>query len=197
MKWGVRKSRKYADDDIVIDKGTSIRRIVPKNFVENEKAHKGHAYASVLEEDTKRYRDFAKMFGATGDNYVNMEFKAKDVIVSPGEKKRVDEFVKLMSENTTAKQAMVKGTRSIFNFMPKSTLEKLDDPKKRDKAYRKFSYMLVSNRELRDPYFKSLEDQGYSMIIDDADRLGGISNSPIIVFDRSKSLTGPTISKFE
>lgn len=192
MKWGVRKDKRYGSDDIVIDKGTSIHRIVPKNFVENEKGHKGHAYASVLSEDTDRYRYFAKLLGGGEKNYVDMTFEAKDVIVSPGEKKRVDEFVRLMSENMSAREAMIKGTRNVLNFMPKSTLDKLDDPKKRASAYRKFSYLLVSNRNLRDPYFSNLEKQGYGMIIDDADRLGGISKAPVIIFDRNKSLTKPT-----
>ena len=59
---------------------------------------------------------------------------------------------------------------------------------KAEKAFRKFSYLLVSNRDLRDPYFKELEKQGYSMVIDDADAMGGISKSPVIIFDRNKSL---------
>lgn len=49
QKWGVRRyqnkdgrltaagKKRYSDDDIVIDKGTEIHRIVPKEWVEKEK----------------------------------------------------------------------------------------------------------------------------------------------------------------
>ena len=93
-----------------------------------------------------------------------------------------------MDSNPDARNALIKSTRSPLTFMPKSTLNKLDDPKKAEKAFRKFSYLLVSNRDLRDPYFKALEKQGYAMVIDDADAMGGISKSPVIIFDRNKSL---------
>ena len=62
-----------------------------------------------------------------------MTFKAKDVIVSPSKQKRVDEFIKLMDSNPTARKALLKSTRSPLCFMPKSTLNKLDDPKKAEK----------------------------------------------------------------
>lgn len=200
MKWGVRRyqnkdgtlanagKKRYSEDDVVLEKGTEIHRIIPKSWSEKEKNLSGHAYASFKSEDTKRYKDFAKLFGG-GDNYVDMTFKAKDVIVSPSRKKRVNEFIKLMDSDPNARQAMIKSTRTPLLFMPKSRLNKLDDPKQAEKAYEKFSYLLVSKRELRDPYFKRLEDAGYSMVIDDADVRGGISKSPIIVFDRNKSMS--------
>ena len=199
QRWGVRRyqnkdgsltaigRKRYSDDDIVIDKGTEIHRIVPKEWVEKEKQHSGHAYASYKKEDTERYKHFARMLG-DGNNYVDMTFKAKDVIVSPSKKKRVDEFIKLMDSDPNARQAMIKATRNPLVFMPKSTLSKLDNPKKAEKAYEKFAYLVVSKRDLRDPYFKQLENAGYSMIIDDADVRGGISKAPIIVFDRKKSM---------
>ena len=77
--------KRYSDDDIVIDKGTEIHRIVPKEWVEKEKQYSGHAYASYKKEDTERYKHFARMLG-DGNNYVDMTFKAKDVIVSPSKK---------------------------------------------------------------------------------------------------------------
>lgn len=199
QKWGVRRfqnkdgsltpagKKRYDDNDIVVRKGDEIHRIIPKEWLEREKTLSGHAYATFKKEDTERYKHFARLFG-NGDNYVDMTFKAKDVIVSPSKQKRVDEFIKLMDSNPTARKALLKSTRSPLCFMPKSALNKLDDPKKAEKAFRKFSYLLVSNRDLRDPYFKELEKQGYSMVIDDADAMGGISKSPVIIFDRNKSL---------
>lgn len=199
MKWGVRRyqnkdgsltnaGKKRYDGDIVIEKGTEIHRIVPKAWVDNEKTYSGHAYASYKNDDVEQYKKFARLLG-DGNNYVDMTFKAKDIIVSPSKKRRVDEFVKLMDSNPEARNAMIKATRNPLAFMPKSRLKKLDDPKQAEKAYEKFAYLLVSKRNLRDPYFKELEKQGYSMIMDDADIRGKISNAPIIVFDRKKSLS--------
>lgn len=199
MKWGVRKRKPSSgkrrkqrkqighEGDIVIDKGADIHRIVPKKWLDKEKTYSGHAYASYKKEDTEQYKKFARMFG-DGNNYVDMQFKLKDLLVSPSKEKRIDEFIRLMDSNTDARSAMLKATRNILCFMPKSRLDKLDNPKQAQKAYEKFSYLLVSNRDLRDPYFKQLEEQGYSMILDDADIRSGIAKSPIIVFDRKKSL---------
>ena len=199
MKWGVRRyqnkdgsltpagKKRYSDDDVVIEKGTEIHRIIPKTWVDKEKNLSGHAYASYKREDTEQYKKFARMFG-DGNNYIDMTFKAKDMIISPSKKRRVDEFIKLMDSDPDARNRMIKATRNPLVFMPKKRLDKLDDPKQAEKAYEKFSYLLVSNKELRDPYFKRLEKAGYSMVIDDADVRGGISKSPIIVFDRNKSL---------
>lgn len=198
MKWGVRRYRnedgsltslgkRRKSGDIVIDKGAEVHRIVPKSWLENEKKYSGHAYASYKKEDTQRYRDFAKMFG-DGDNYVDMTFKAKDLIISPSRKKRVDEFIKLVDSNPEFRESLIKHTRNPLVFVPKRKINDLKNPKNRDAVYEKFAYLLVSKRDLRDPYFKSLESQGYSMILDDADIRGGISKAPIIVFDRNKSL---------
>lgn len=156
--------------------------------MKKKKTYSGHAYASYKKEDVSEYRRIARLFG-DGDNYVDMTFKAKDIIVSPSKKRRVDEFVKLMDSDPKARQAMVKATRNPLVFMPKNRLNKLDDPKQAEKAYEKFSYLLVSKKDLRDPYFKQLEKAGYSMVLDDADIRGGISKAPIIVFDRKKSLS--------
>ena len=199
MKWGVRRyqnkdgsltpvgKKRYSDDDVVIEKGTEIHRIIPKTWIDKEKNLSGHAYASYKREDTEQYKKFARMFG-DGNNYIDMTFKAKDMIISPSKKRRVDEFIKLMDSDPDARNRMIKATRNPLVFMPKKRLDKLDDPKQAEKAYEKFSYLVVSNKELRDPYFKRLEKAGYSMVIDDADVRGGISKSPIIVFDRNKSL---------
>lgn len=198
MRWGVRRyqnkdgtytplGKRRKRGDIVIDKGADVHRIVPKTWLENEKKYSGHAYASYKKEDTQRYRDFAKMFG-NGDNYVDMTFKAKDLIVSPSRKKRVDEFVKLVDSDPEFRKSLIKNTRNPLVFVPKRKIKDLKNPKNRDAVYEKFAYLLVSKRDLRDPYFKRLESQGYSMVLDDADIRGGISKAPVIVFDRNKSL---------
>lgn len=190
MKWGVRKkqlTKPLDDNDLVIKKGTDIHRVMPKEWVERERNLSGHAYASYKKEDVEQYKRLSKLLGGKS-KYVDMRFKVTKDMVSPSTKKRVDAFIKLMDSDPKARDAMIKATRNPLIFMPKKHLDKLDDPKTADKAFRKFSFLLVSKKDLRDPYFKELEKKGYSMILDDADIKGGISKSPIIVFDRSKTL---------
>lgn len=50
-----------------------------------------------------------------------------------------------------------------------------------------FSVGLGGSADLRKRYFAELNKKGYNMIIDDADA-GIISDSPVIVFNRQKSL---------
>jgi hypothetical protein len=198
MKWGVRKNKykKRYTDDIVIEKGTEIHRIIPKSWSDRERKLSGHAYASFKTEDVDKYRTYARMFG-DGSNYVDMTFRAKNVIISPSKKRRIEEFIKMMDSDPKAKETMIKSTRTPLLFMPKNRLNKLNDPKQAEKAYEKFSYLLVTKRELRDPYFKRLENAGYSMIIDDADVRSGISKSPVIIFDRNKSLSLDSIKSLK
>ena len=213
MKWGVRRYQPYPKgeghkgtykgkknkikkientDRHIIKKGETISRIIPEEWSEKEKNYKGHAYASYKKEDIAKYEKISRMVGG-GKNYVNMTYQAKEVLVAPSEKKRVDEFIKLMDSNPKARDALIKATRTPILFVPKKRITNLDKGKNANKVYRKFSFLLVSNRDIRDPYFQQLKDQGYNMTIDDGDRLGGISKAPIIVFDRQNSLELKTI----
>ena len=195
MRWGHRKSHRYLDTDIVIEKGTQINRVVPKTFLENEKQHKGLAYAAVLEKDKEVYRKSAKLFAKiSGGMAFDMSFKAKELIVSPGDKHRVDLFIETVSKNPKIKKELSSGVNRLF-VSPK-TLDNLNTgDRKTERAYRRFSFLLVSNRNIRDPYFKTLEAHGYNMVIDDGDKRSGTSEAPIIIFDRGKSLTKPKIKQ--
>ena len=210
MKWGVRryqnkdgsltpegklryqKNSSFDSDDIVLKKGTIVNRVVPKGWASRELGLTGHAYAAFKKEDIETYQRYASLFGGK-NSYVNLEYKVKDILVSPGEKKRVDKFVELMSKDKQALETFKKSAPLLF--IPKKRLENLTDPKDINRAYRRFSYLLVTKPELREAYFNLLKKDGYSMVIDDADRLGKISSSPIIIFNREKSLTTPKIKK--
>lgn len=219
MKWGVRRfqnqdgslkpkgkqrydnsnakniTSKYDDNDIRVKSGSDVHRIIPKGWVEKEKGYKGHAYASYKPEDTKRYKDFAKMFDPSGNNYVDMRFKVTKDLVSPSLKKRVDTFIELIDKDPKFKESMIKATRTPLLFTPKSTFDKLGNEKKLESAYRKMAYLVVSKRDIRDPYFNALKKKGYNMMLDDADIKGGISKEPIIIFDREKNLKLKDVNK--
>jgi hypothetical protein len=199
QKWGVRRSEvqlgrantktstEYSSNKITISKGSEIHRMVPKTWVNRELAYGGHAYASFLKSDVEHYKQISALFGK--NSYVDLTFKAKDVLVSPSEKRRVDAFVELMKEDVNFNKNYTKATRNILVFTPKSTIKTIgENTNKTQRAYDNFAYLLVSKPELRDSYISKLEKEGYSMIIDDADRKAKLAESPVIIFDRQKSL---------
>ena len=197
MKWGHRKkedepvgkkrSKKTEDDDIRVSKGTTIHRVIPKGWEEAEKKLKGRAYASYKDDDVEQYRSIGKMFSNPNNRYIDMSFKASEHLVAPSRKKRIDEFVNLINSDPATKQAFIKATRSPLNYVSKKKIENLDKEKNIDKAYKKFAFLLVCKPELREPYFDRLKKEGYNMVIDDADS-GRLSESPVIIFNREKSL---------
>ena len=207
MKWGHRKKEdepnkkpkkaKYDYDDkkVVVKKGSTIRRVVPGTNAEQEKGYKGHAYTSHTEADGKSYRDLTDMLSLGGkNNFVEMSFKAKEKIVSPSKKRRVDAFVELINSDPAVKQSFKKATRNPLNYLSKKTIDTLDTDKKVDKAYNRFSYLLVCKPELRDAYFNKLKKEGYNAVVDDADA-GVISDEPLIIFHREKTLKFDKINK--
>lgn len=191
MKWGIRKSREYSTEDTVLRRNTTISRVIPKKWEQKEKTFTGRMYAAYKPEDIRGYEKLSSLLGK--HSYVNMDFKVKDILISPGEKKRVDEFIKLMSQDKLALETFRKSSPLLF--IPKERLANLSRQTDIDRAYRQFSFLLVSKPELRDKYFNKLKEQGYNMVIDDADRLAKISKAPIIIFDREKSLSKPTIRR--
>lgn len=76
-------------------------------------------------------------------------------------------------------------------------MAKADDKVKND-AFNAFAYALVYDKKLRDAYFDSLKKQGYNAIVDDADVGRGVdSDSPLIIFDRQRTLSRPEITKLK
>lgn len=193
MKWGVRKDQEvrsstgYSPNEIKIAKNSEIHRMVPKSWADKEREYGGHAYASFLKEDVDHYRKISELFGK--NSYVDLSFKTKEVLISPSEKRRVDAFVELMKNDTEFNKSFTKATRNIIVFTPKSDIKKVGlNDKSTNKAYDNFAYLLVSKSELRDPYISKLQKEGYSMVVDDADRKAKLAASPIIIFDRKNSL---------
>lgn len=205
QRWGVRRfqnkngsltnaGKKRYNDDIVLKKGTVIHRI----SMVNHENHTGHAYAAYKEKDVKTY---AKALSGFMDVY-DMEFKACEDIVSPSKKKRVDTFIQLNNESSefrhnAAKASIMKYIPGVVKHYEKkySNLENASQ-KVKDDAYQAFAYALVYDKKLRDQYFSTLKKQGYNAMIDDADvGRGANTESPLIIFDRQRSLSKPKITK--
>ena len=192
----VAAQKKIDNADLVLKKGTTINRVVPKKWAESEKTHKGHAYASFSEEDRKTYTRMASLIGG-GTKLNNLiEFKATKTLKSPSNAKRVSEFKKLMDRDPEIKAELNKAMNSPLYLKDKRHLRNLDNPKSLKKAYRTFAYMQALKPNIRDAYFNQLKEQGYNMVIDDADRMNGVSKQPIIVMDREKNLKIDKIGKW-
>lgn len=207
MKWGVRRyqnedgsltntGRKRYSDDVVIDKGTEIHRI---SMIDNE-THTGHAYAAYKEQDVKKY---AQALNSFMDVY-DMKYTALENIVSPSKQKRVDTFIQMHNDSAEVRRSAAEAKASIMKYIPgvvkhyeKKYSNLADaDQKTKDSAYDAFAYALVYDKKLRERYFSTLQKQGYNAVIDDADVGRGMNTeSPLIIFDRQRSLSEAEITK--
>ena len=188
MRWGHRKNTiNTRKDGFILKKGTEIHRTT---YNPNEE-QTGHAYASFKNKDTVGYAKRQKMF-SQGKTTYDMTMKVKDILVLPSERERIDTFIKLMSTDPKFVQDYKK-QRAAYMLIKKDM--KIEQTiKGLEKEYNMFAVGLGGSEALRQKYFSELNKKGYNAIIDDGDA-GVISNSPIIVFDRGKSLDVVKISE--
>ena len=181
MRWGHRKNTvNTRTDSFILTKGTTIHRTT---YNPNE-PNSGHAFASFKNKDAIGYARRQKMF-SQGKNTYDMTMKVKDTLVSPSKRERIDTFIKLMSTDPKFVQDY-KNQAATYSLINKD--KKIEQTVKGlEREYGMFAVSLGGSSSLRQKYFSELTKKGYNAIIDDADA-GVISNSPIIVFDRGKSL---------
>jgi hypothetical protein len=210
QKWGVRRYQnsdgsltpagksRYSNDKIntkkdafVLEAGSTLHRATLNS---DESDRKGHAYASFKEKDARGYASRNMRFSGGKTTY-DMTMIAKEDLISPSKKERVDTFVNLMmndpkfNENYQAQ----KQTYQLFKNPSKAKVIE-QTVKSLEKEYSMFSASLGGSEALRKRYFAELSKKGYNMIIDDADA-AVISNSPVVVFDRQKSLEIVSVNK--
>ena len=189
MKWGVRRTpeqlgRRTRTDEFVLRKGTKLHRL---STVDNE-THDGHAFATFKPSDTRRYLRRSLFFRQKS---FDMTMKATKDLVSPSQKQRVDEFIKLCSDDPDFIHDLAKGTSKWMTFSDPKKLEeqyrKMTEAEMRTRGYNNFSTTLAVDKTTRNKYFQRLSEKGYNMIIDDADAQL-LSDSPVIIFDRADTL---------
>jgi len=177
-------------DAFKLPKGTTLHRSTYNPKEDN----KGHAFATFKSKDAKGYASRNRIFSEGKITY-DMTMKAKEVLVSPSKRERIDTFVNLMltdPEFAKAYQAQ-KATYQLFK-KPGKQQEVEQNVKKLEREYAIFAPLLGGSEPLRQRYFSELSKKGYNMIIDDADA-AVISNSPVIIFDRQKSLEVVRVNK--
>lgn len=207
QKWGVRRyqnpdgtltaaGKKHNQintrkDSFVLKRGTTIHRAT---LNADESNRKGHAFASFKEKDAKGYASRNRLFSGGKKTY-DMTMIAKEDLISPSKRERVDTFVKLMMNDPKfAKDYQSQKQTYQLLKNPNKAKQIEQTVKKLEKEYNMFAVGLGGSEDLRKRYFAELSKKGYNMIIDDADA-GVISNSPIIVFDRQKSLEVVSINE--
>lgn len=189
MKWGVRRNRELDDDDVVIKKGTIVKRLSGSAEEKETKssAKRQHAYVSYKKEDIDNYTAFL-------EKKYEISFKVKDTLISPSEKKRVDAFVTAFKNDPKIAKEMgkFKEENYILAMRGKEAYSKIflrmSENKLREKGYKVFQESLVDSNYNRKALFNILKEQGYNMIVDDNDIRNKMAKSPLLVFDRTASL---------
>ena len=178
-------------DSFVLKKGTTLHR---STYNADESDREGHIFATFKGKDAKGYASRNKFFSG-GKKTFDMTMTATEDLISPSKKERVDTFIKLMMSDpkfNEAYRAQKQTYQLLKNPSKAKKIEQTVDGLK--KEYDMFAVSLGGSAALRDRYFAELNKKGYNMIIDDADA-GIISNSPVIIFDRQKSLKVVSINE--
>lgn len=197
---GQRKYQRLDDVDEIVKKGTTAYRSTSGGDNHRE-IEKGHAYISTNAKEAEEYAKALGFMAADKHTYV-LRYKVNEDLISPSERKRIQAFVDI-SKDTKVRDAMIanikrdtkgRGRAGMFTDRFKSTkrigkdLDRIASGYVTNKDKRKLSNLLMTEPDVRNAYFKNIRDKGYNAIVDDNDRNNGMSNTAIIVLDRSKSL---------
>ena len=196
MQWGVLHGPPYP-----INKETSVTRIrkggqIRRLSIRDENAATGHAYVTFLKNDNERYKGFfgARLKGLSrGGKVYSVEMTAKNDLLSPSRKTRVDTFVEMYKDDPVLRKELGNyyKTRKKLSPMSEKFYQKkfsdLDGDELRTKGYDTFAQSLGGNQYIRDKYFKKLSAKGYQFVIDDLDA-GKFGEAPAILFDRKRSV---------
>ena len=207
MKWGVRKDRNKPPSHIA-----KKRNVYSKLDTKQEVWKKGtttNRVTSNAEKDLEKKLDFS--YVSKGDDYENYRWlgfgdeiiqrKTSDILISPSEKERVDIFVD-MAKDARVSDELAKGlsdSRLVFKSKQKAKrdVSNLSNQVLTRMTKAELSETLYKNPTLRDEYFKRLRDRGFNALVDDSDRLAGVSTTAMIVLDPDKNLDSPVVKKFE
>lgn len=193
QRWGVRRyqnadgslteagKKRYGygqnyDHGLVIRKGTHISRI---SMEENEE-ETGRTYASFKTGDVEKYIENGKMLCEMfGNSLYKYGYVARETLRIPSRREKVDLFLKAVQNDPVFKH------KGVLN---KSRI-------KQERAYDRFSYSLVKRNKRSQAYFSILTDAGYNAMLDDADMRKRVSDMPLLVIDRGKTLSLKSIKK--
>lgn len=186
---------KMDDTPISVPAGHIFKRV----STDKEETLRKSIYATFKDEDSDRYQAVLPKFwnqwgiGSEAKGGYVVSIKAKEAIVSPSQKERVKALMELMDEPITGKPRNMFGNERSKEVTQtgKSWLVGDKSDLSSDAAalamYRNFSLGLINESPLKSAYFDKLKSKGFNAIIDDNDA-GKLSDSPMLIFDTSKSM---------
>lgn len=207
MKWGVRKDRNRPPSRIA-----KKRNVYSKLGTKQETWKKGTTTKRVTtnaEKDLEKKLDFS--YVSKGNDYENYRWlgfgdeiiqrKTSDILISPSEKERIDIFVD-MAKDAKVSDELAKSlsdVRVVFKSERKARKDVADLSNKTLNRLTRgdLSNVLYKSEAIRNEYFNRLRDKGYNAVVDDSDRLAGISTTAMIVLDPDKNLDSPVVKKFK
>jgi len=206
MKWGVRRSQEELDrlggraytfekvgNDYVLKKGSKVHRVTATP----NKEKKGYAYVSFDDLDVKGYRkEITRWLEEDGvGKTFDMTMKATHDLLLPGELTKVKTFINLFEDKKISDIDLIRIKKSYGNGS-----ELVGKPKRLcdvmvsqgmdhnlAERYALFNVALYEYPTIRELFFNSLKEKGYSAV-EDFEDMYSHRVRPVIVFDREKSL---------
>jgi hypothetical protein len=186
---------KLDDTPIMVPSGQVFKRV----STQNEETLRSEVYAAFKDEDVNRYSAILPKYwsqwgigGAAKGGHI-IEMQAKEAILSPGKKSRVQNFIDLMDEPITAKDFFGNDvTQTGRDWLNSSNMAKgidkhLSNKDAAIKSYNDFAMLLGTDSVLKTAYFEKLKSKGFNAIIDDNDA-GRLADAPMLIFDANKSM---------
>ena len=199
-------ARPLGDKGIKITKGSVVQHIM--STPTKDLSNRDYLFVAATEADKKNYGGFfaaLTKYRNDVDQMYKMDMTAKNDLISPSKKERVNTFLEIYKENPVkVSKQLAEFNKRWYSGQYKETTEELVN-KYRHMSMRqlkKMGYYTYANSWfdpdagiLKDVRGK-LEKKGYNAIIDDNDKRSFMqSQAPLIVFDVMNNLRDVKISK--
>lgn len=191
------------DEDIMFRKGSVVQHVMTTPTKDLDR----HLFVAATPEDKANYAGFfaaLTKYRNKVDTMYRMELKATETLVSPGKKKRVDEFIKLYNEDKVniSRELAEFNKREYGGYFKKDVdyyakkFEGMSMKELKSEGYYTFFNSLFSSEYNRNQYFNRLKSQGYNSVVDDNDKRSFMqSKAPLIVFNAQESLATKKVSE--
>lgn len=191
------------DKDIMFRKGSVVQHVMTTPTKDLDR----HLFVAATPEDKANYAGFfaaLTKYRNKADMMYRMELKATETLVSPGKKKRVDEFIKLYNEDKVniSRELAEFNKREYGGYFKKDVdyyakkFEGMSMKELKSEGYYTFFNSLFSSEYNRNQYFNRLKSQGYNSVVDDNDKRSFMqSKAPLIVFNAQESLATKKVSE--
>lgn len=189
--------------DVVFRKGHVVQHIMSTPTKDLDR----HLFVAANDADKKNYAGFfaaLTKYRFKADQMYRMEMTAKEAIVSPGKKKRVEEFLKLYKEDkANISRELAEFNKREYGGYFKDPVEKyikefenMSMRELKTTGYYTFFNSLFSSDYNREQYFNRLKAQGYNAVVDDNDKRSFMqAKAPLILFNAKEMVKDVKVSE--